>query len=442
MTNEELLQELSNKISLGEISKTEVERRLNIANPVASSEIKTKHSSDFSLTKLLYILGATIAVIGMSLFAHRVWDDIGSFGRICITLGLGLLLTGIGSFLSKNKPEDAVGTVFHFIGGMLIPAGAIVALHEFDPNMDFSWPFAITFGIIFAFYLLINSIHKNAILTFFAIANGTAFIYLTVAAMTDGMFDNYVNLYAYLTLIVGACYILLAYAFRDGWNSKLVPVLNFFGFVYMEGAALFQYANASGYNSSHSLWPVTLTLGLIFVFCVFLNFSLKKVFLTLLTVINGTAFIYILVDALIGGSYYSDHGDIYLYLTMVMGLVYMLLAYSFRDSWNDRLVKILNFFGSIGLLGAAFSKIFGSLPWQMFFPVLVIGGFVFSVYVKSRTVLIISTLFLLGYISYITGEYFADSVGWPISLVVLGFIFIGLGYVSININKKYINENN
>ena len=187
------------------------------------------------------------------------------------------------------------------------------------------------------------------------------------------------------------------------------------------------------------MWPVVFSLGLIFIFYLFLNFSLKNVFLTLLTIMNGTAFIYVLVEALIGGSYSFDT-DIYMYLTMVIGLVYMLLSYSFRDGPNSKLVEILNFFGITGLLGAAFSQIYGSLPWQLSFLVLVIGGFVFSIYAKSRAILGISTLFLLAHVSYITSEYFADSLGWPISLVILGFIFIGLGYLSININKKYIKD--
>src|SRR3989338_6236087 len=442
MTKEELLQELSIKINSGEISKGEVLGRLNLSTIASSIEAKLRIPSSFSVTKLLYVLGAIIAIAGMFLFSYQIWNDIGSIGRISITLGLGLMLTAIGSVLSRNKTEeegDTIGTIFHFMGGLLIPGGSLVALFEFSTGMDPSWPLALTFGTIFLFYLLINYIHKNAVLTFFTIANGTAFIYLLVEAITGGLFYDYVNLYAYLTMVIGACYILLAHSFRDSWNSKLVPVLYFFGFIGVESAVFVQYNNVTSWGSQHSMWPVVFSLGLIFIFYLFLNFSLKNVFLTLLTIMNGIAFIYVLVEALIGGSYSFDT-DIYMYLTMVIGLVYMLLSYSFRDGPNSKLVEILNFFGITGLLGAAFSQIYGSLPWQLSFLVLVIGGFVFSIYAKIRAILVISTLFLLAHVSYITSEYFADSLGWPISLVILGFIFIGLGYLSININKKYIKD--
>jgi hypothetical protein len=323
MNKEELLQEISNKISTGEISRVEIVSRFGLAPVQGEVGVENlKNSTPFSVTKMLYVLGAAIVVIGIVIFVSQIWDDIGSFGRIAVTLGLGFLITAIGSMLLKSKPDENIGTVFHFIGGMLIPGGAVVTLSELNVDFVSLWPVAITFGVIFAFYLLLNSVHKNAILTFFAIANGTAFVYLLIEAIVDGPFYRHEDLYAYLTMVIGASYLLLAHAFRDGWNKKLIGVLYFFGIT--------------------------------------------------------------------------------------------------------------------GFLGAAFSQVFDSVPWQMLYFIIVIGGLALSVYMRSLSILVMSTLFLIAHVSYITSEYFVNSLGWPISLVILGFVFIGLGYVSININKKYI----
>lgn len=325
MNKKELLQELFAKVSVGEISREEVMGRLNFAPTTErESEEGAKKFSHFSVTNMLYVLGAAIVIIGIVFFTAQIWGDIGSFGRISVTLGLGLLITAIGSVLLKQKPEDYIGPIFHFIGGMLIPGGAIVTLSELDVDFVSLWPVTITFGVIFAFYLLLNAIHKHAILTFFAIANGTAFIYLLVEAIVEGPYYRHEDLYAYLTMVIGASYLLLAYAFRDGWNKKLIGALYFFGIA--------------------------------------------------------------------------------------------------------------------GFLGAAFSRVFDSVPWQMIYFLIVLGGLFLSVYMKSRIILVMSTIFLIAHVSYITREYFADSLGWPISLVILGFVFIGLGYASIAINKKYIKE--
>lgn len=317
MNKEELLQELSAKITTGEIGREEILHRFEHVPP--------KESSPFPVTRMLYVLGAAILVIGIITFVSQIWDDIGSLGRIAVTLGLGLLITALGSWLLKTKPAQNLGAIFHFIGGMLIPGGALVTLDELSTGVDRPWVLAITFGGIFAFYLLLNFVHKNAILTFFAIAHGTATVYLIVNAITDTTFNDWLgiqDIYEYLTMAVGASYLLLAHAFRDGWNKNLIGALMFFGI---------------------------------------------------------TAF-----------------------------------------------------------LGATFAQVFDSVPWQILYFFVVMGCLLLAVFMKSHSILVMSTVFLLAHVSYITSEYFADSLGWPISLVILGFLFIGLGYASININKNYI----
>ncbi|MSU55501.1 MAG: DUF2157 domain-containing protein [Candidatus Taylorbacteria bacterium] len=326
MNKEELLRELSNKMSTGEISREEVIARFNLAT---SPQVKVADEDvpGFSITKMLYVFGAAIVIIGIIIFISQIWEDMGSFGRINVTLGLGLLITAIGSVLLNSKPDENIGSIFHFIGGMLVPGGALVTLYELSTGGYHPWVVAITFGIIFVFYLLLNFIHKSAVLTFFAIANGTTTVYLILNAIVGGP--------------------------EEGW------------------------------------------------------FGIK---------------------------------DVYQYLTMVIGVGYLLLGHAFRGTWNRNLVGALYFFGISGFLGAGFSQVFDSGIWQMIYFLIVFGGLFLSVLLKSRSVLVMSTLFLIAHVSYITGEYFADSIGWPISLVVLGFIIIGLGYASITISKKYINN--
>jgi len=327
MNKEELLHELSMKLSSGEISPEEIVTSFNLI-PTSQQSIATpenpKKFTPFSITKMLYVLGAAIVVVGVIIFVSQIWYDIGSFGRIVVTLGFGMLATAIGSALLKSKPDDNIGNVFHSIGGFLIPSGALVTLSELSNEMISLWPVTITFAVIFVFYLLLNYVHKSPILTFFTIANGTAFIYSFIQSVVET------------------------------------------------------------------------------------------------------------------SSSYSFYRDLYSYITMIIGISYILLAYAFRDGWNKPLIAVLNFFGIIGFLGAAFSQVFDSVLWQLLYFILVFGSVYLSIYLKSRSILVISTLFLIVHISYITGKYFANSLGWPISLVFLGFVFIGLGYASVNINKKYI----
>ena len=188
----------------------------------------------------------------------------------------------------------------------------------------------------------------------------------------------------------------------------------------------------------NTAWPIAITFGIISVFYYILNFAHKNAVLTFFAIANSTAFVYLFVNSMIGDSFYGNTGDLYAYLTMIIGFSYLLLAHAFHDGWNKDLVGILCFFGITGFLGAAFSQVFDSGLWQMFYFIIIIGSFGLSIYMKSQSILIMSTIFLIAHVSYITSEYFADSIGWPISLVALGFVFIGLGYMSITISKRYI----
>ncbi len=324
MNKEEILQQLLIKIRSGEINQDDIKQCFNLnSEPTLTSKLSRK-ISHLSIAKGLYALGAVIAIIGILIFIGQIWIDIGPWGRVIVTLGFGFLAAVLGSVLMKQKPDNYIGSIFHLIGGVLIPPGALILLSEFGVVSATLWPVIIAIGTIFLFYFLLSIIHKSAVTTFFAIANGTALVYLLIQ------------------------------------------------------------------------------------------------------------------EILISSLSTSQAFDYYAYLTMIVGISYLLLAQSFRQTWNKNLTGLLYFFGSAGFLGASFSQVFDSFTWQVLFFLIIIGFLFLAGFIKSRAVLSVGTLFLIAHLSYITGEYFADSLGWPIALVILGLLFVGLGYAALAINKKYI----
>lgn len=324
MNNDELIQEMARRIESGELSRevvlTQLQPQANVNGVLSQSDVK--NGFHMSLSKVLYFFGGLVVLAGIIFLFGQIWEDIGSFGRIFVTLILGLVFAGFGSILFQSKPESHLGSVFHAIAGFLVPGGAFVTLDELFVSTGSLWPVVAVFGIMFVWYFALNLYHRHAVLTLF-------------------------------------------------------------------------------------------------------------------TIVNGTIFIYTLVDTILQQSLF-DAFDVVIYLTMLIGVVYLLLAYAFQNTWNQKLVGILNFFGVTSLLGAAFDQVFDSGVWQVFFFLLVAGGVLMAIYRKSRSILVMSTLFLIAHFAYITSEYFADSIGWPVALIFLGLIFIGLGYISISINKKYI----
>lgn len=204
------------------------------------------------------------------------------------------------------------------------------------------------------------------------------------------------------------------------------------GFLIPGGSMVTLNELSSGINE---IWPVTLTVAVVFAFYLLLTVYHRRVVLNFFAFANGTALAYLLTETLIPAA----DGDLYAYLTMTLGMSYLLYAYLYQGGWNDRLIPLLLFFGALGFYGAAFSQIFDTMLMEFAYPFLAFGGLVVAVvYLRSRIVLLLSTFAIIGYIIYFTAEYFADSVGWPISLILLGFIIIGIGYWSISLNRKYL----
>ena len=63
-----------------------------------------------------------------------------------------------------------------------------------------------------------------------------------------------------------------------------------------------------------------------------------------------------------------------------------------------------------------------------------------STYVRSRTLLLVGTLSMLCYIGWFTAKHFANTVGWPIALVMIGIALIALSSLAVKLNNKYINQ--
>jgi hypothetical protein len=331
MEKKEFLKQISEKLNSGEITKEEIFQELNIeqATEKPAQEIKSEKTNNFknnfSPTKMLYILGTVVVIIGIIIFVEQIWGDIGTFSRIFITLGIGLIFALNGSILFKQKSESMLGPIFHFIAGILIPIGIGVYFVEFQITSE--WIFAFTSLMVFIFYLILNFVHKHSIFTFFSIIFGTATIYLFTNAI----------------------------------------IIN---------------------TNSINTW--------------------------------------------------TTERKIYKYLTLIMGINYLLLAKNFYTKWHKIIINLLFFFGSFGFLLSAFTLIFDNDFWLFSYPLFVFAGFYSAIYMKSKNILFNSTLFLIIYTIYITGKYFANSLGWPITLIFLGFIFISLGYFSLTINKKYL----
>ncbi len=127
---------------------------------------------------------------------------------------------------------------------------------------------------------------------------------------------------------------------------------------------------------------------------------------------------------------------------LIVGLSYMLLAYAFEEGPRAPLSGFLYSAGIFAFLAAALLltgwRPFHSAVWEAIYPFLTFGTLYLSVVLRNQKFLIFGTLFLMVYLVKITAQYFSNSLGWPLALVLSGFLLVAAGVVAIHLRRRYI----
>jgi len=112
------------------------------------------------------------------------------------------------------------------------------------------------------------------------------------------------------------------------------------------------------------------------------------------------------------------------------------LAWVIHRSRYLAISGLLFFFGSLIFFLVTFD-IVRNTPYE----VLYIGISCFMIFLaiiaNSRILLINATLATLAYIGYFSGQHFPHTLGWPLTLIVMGFILIAFSSLVIKLNRHY-----
>ena len=166
-------------------------------------------------------------------------------------------------------------------------------------------------------------------------------------------------------------------------------------------------------------------------------FILKRMAVnTLFAIIFGTSTAYTFLTYALSNASRVD-GDVYLYLTLVLGLSHGLLGYVMRSSADTATRKLGQLLYATGSLGALVPAVALGGIWDVLAMFVIVAVFLLSVYVHSRGMLALGSTFLIIYLFKITAEYFSGSVGWPVALIFIGVATIAIAIGTFKINQKY-----
>ena len=122
---------------------------------------------------------------------------------------------------------------------------------------------------------------------------------------------------------------------------------------------------------------------------------------------------------------------------IIIGISLMCIAYALNQSRHLAIAPGWYLVGSTILMWSVFEAV-EKTPFEILFLGLA-GALIFlSTVVRSRALLTVGTISMLAYIGYLTAKHFANTLGWPISLVIIGIALIGISAFAVKLNNKYI----
>lgn len=123
------------------------------------------------------------------------------------------------------------------------------------------------------------------------------------------------------------------------------------------------------------------------------------------------------------------------WMFIILGIAMLSTTWGIGRTPHRAITPFWYFVGGVTLLSAWWAQFEGTMLDMSF-----LGVNAFLVYLAiaagSRSLLFVSVLGLLGYLSYFAEEYFADVVGWPICLILLGLTMMGLSAYALKLGQK------
>lgn len=269
----------------------------------------------------------------------------------------------------------------------------------------------------------------NTLARVFSYLGGT-FILAGVAAYI-GMFWDSMGSLAHVLVTFGTgfcCYIMAVVAMRDDHRFHKMVTPLFLLAAFMQPGGLFVAIHEWFDNGGDPRYAGLAVFSIMAVQQFFTFRALRHPVLLFFSVLFGAALAATIMDLL----------EIPNELTgLCIGFSLLCVAYNIGKTTFHRTAGLWYFIGSVAFLVNLFDVLEGT-PLELLFLATSCFFVYVSVWAQSVVLLVVGILSMLSYIGYFTAEHFVNSIGWPISLILLGIIFFAISTGGMKIKRKYI----
>ena len=122
--------------------------------------------------------------------------------------------------------------------------------------------------------------------------------------------------------------------------------------------------------------------------------------------------------------------------SLVIGVSVMLTAYGMQKADRyPRLIGLGYFVGSIMAYAGLFDLV-RNTPVELVYLAVTASILYACVVLQSRALLLTTVIAMLSFIGYFSARHFAHSLGWPVTLVLMGVAFLGIGTIAIRVKRR------
>jgi len=326
---------------------------------------------------------------------------------------------------TQRDKGDIAKTLFVYLGAIFILAGIGTYIGMFWNSMGGAMRVFVTLGIGYILLLvLVSALHENKYpraagpLTF-------AMVFMMVGGwlvLIDEVFPSTGNWRGVVLFVSGTMAVHLGVLFAK-YQRTLFAV---FGLFFVYG---FMQAGLDMLGMSYAYIAIVLGASLFLV-----GAALEKTRQGILAEL-----------ALLVGSFWLNGGlfDVIANATaanwasLIIGISLVITAYGLHKADRyPRLIGLGYLIGSAMLYTGLFDLV-QNTPFELLYLAVTASILYACVALQSRAMLLTTVLSMLSFIGYFSAKHFVDSLGWPITLVITGIIFLGVGMLAIRVKRAF-----
>lgn len=325
---------------------------------------------------------------------------------------------------TKDGKGHVAKTLFTYLGAIFILSGVATYIGMFWGSMGSIMRVLVTLGISYVLLIvLVSALHEKKF--------PKLILPLSLAC---------------IVMMTGGWFVFIGELFPQGGNWR-TPALFVFGIMALQQGVLF--------SKYHRSVQVFATLFFIYAF-MNVGLDLLRLPMAYIAIILGASLFLVALalektshrllaePALFIGICWMSNGlfdrvAIFTqtnWASLVIGICLISTAYGLqKETRFPRLISLGYLVGSLMVYSGLFDLV-ENTPVELLYLAVTTSALYACVALHSRALLLTTVLAMLGFIGYYSTEHFSNSLGWPITLILMGVIFFAISSVALKVNKR------